>query len=225
MIRLCLACFAVLGCRGFVEPDSKLLAKLRALPSPAGPYLRLKSAVTVESPWLSGNFDGVIVASPGPSPRVRAQWFPDLGGKALDLLAQPDRIVGYLPRSQEALDFSPTSHAGPHPLLLMGITLLEHFAPLSEARVLGMQETDDGWWVELKPVVEGCRVTAFLRADGAVLHRKFERGVRWEQRIRPGRDITIDAPGLTLRADDAKPQELSTVPAGLFELNLPGSAK
>ena len=96
----------------------------------------------------------LILARSGPRPLVRLQLLPDLGGKALDLLVSPERLTGWFPATGEGVDWALPDDACAHPLLFIGITLLERFTPVTEDRVLGAS----GGQFELAPVVEGSRV-------------------------------------------------------------------
>ena len=66
------------GCSGFETPTP---AQLRALPLPAEdaatsgqPLTRVRFQLSIDSPWLAGEFEGVVLADRLPAgPRLRAQ--------------------------------------------------------------------------------------------------------------------------------------------------------
>lgn len=209
---------AVAGCAA--PPSPEALERVDLVLPPAGPWLHARVTLDIESPWLTGRFDGVVVAATGPSPIVRAQFFPDLGGKALDLLARPDRIVGHLPLSREGID-SALPGAPAHPLVLMGVTLLEHFAPLTRGRVRAARAAPEGWWLALDGVARGAGLEALLTPEGALSRRRFATaGVRWEEEI-DARGSTIRAEGLRLRVDVLETTTLKGADEKTFQLTLP----
>ena len=207
----------IVGCRGFSEPGPEVFQRVRALPPLPGPFVRIQAVMDIDSDWLAGTFEGVIIAKTGPSPVVRAQFFPDLGGKAFDLVAQPDRITGSLPLLQETVDTPLPLKGRPHPLHFIGITLLERFAPITEDRVLGQRE--DGW-ILLDPIVEGTRHTALWSEPGRIARRRFEWGfgIAWEAEHDSLGGTTIRAPGVRLRVTMTGFEALDRVPDAVFQL-------
>ncbi|HEV3026945.1 MAG TPA: hypothetical protein VG457_05190, partial [Planctomycetota bacterium] len=189
------------GCSGFEAPTPELLRQLQLPSSRPEDPTRYRIHLSVDSPWLAGEFDGVVLARGGPSPTVRAQLFGDLGPKMLDLVARPDRITGFFPSTREGVDCSLPAESAPHLLLFLGVTLLEDLADLREDRVLGVREDGKGWWLNLKPVVPGVQCEARLALDGRTVERRFRwmHGLRWGERWE-GRDAcTITASGLVIK--------------------------
>jgi len=192
------------GCSGFAAPSPDQLKAL-ALAPPAGPpattYERHRIRMSIDSPWLAGEFEGGVVARRGASPAVRAQLFGDLGPKALDVMARPDRIVGFFPQSLNGVDCALPAEAVPLPLLFLGVSLIEEFSGRSESRVRGIREEDGGLWVLLQSSVPGLEVTEFQRADRQWTRRRFRwiYGVTWEQERRGPDELTITASGVLIR--------------------------
>lgn len=207
---------AGLGCRGLPEPSPEMLARVREIPAPEGPYVRLRAEIDIDSEWLAGHFEGVIVARTGPEPVVRAQFFPDLGGKAFDLVARPDRITGNLPPLDETTDEPMPLEGRPHPLHFIGLTLMEHFAPSTEDRILGVRE--DGW-ILLQPIIEGSRVMIRLGPGNRIVRRRYEwgYGISWEEEPGP-EGSTIRAKGLRLRVKIHETKRRDRVPDAVFRL-------
>lgn len=126
------------GCAGWADPTAEDLRRLGdADRRPA--YVRGKAVVDVSSPWFTGQFTTALVARTGGDPAVRLQLIPDLGGKAVDLFMSPTRLRGRFPHTGEELDWALPEQARPHPLLFIGITVLEEFASVVP-RVVGAQE-------------------------------------------------------------------------------------
>jgi hypothetical protein len=209
---------ALAGCAAPVPPEA--LERVDLVVPPASPGLHVRVTLDLESSWLTGRFDGVVVAATGPRPAVRAQFFPDLGGKALDLLARPDRIIGHLPLSAEGVDTA-LPGAPAHPLVLMGVTLLEHFAPLTRDRVRAARAAPEGWWLRLDGVARGAILEALLTPEGTLPRRRFSAaGVRWEEEI-DARGSTIRAEGMCLRVDVLETATLKGADEETFRLTLP----
>lgn len=189
-MRVALPLLLLAGCAGWAEPTAEDRARLRdrtLLPR----YLRSTTRVVIESPWISGSFAAVLVGRIGEDPAVRLQLLPDLGGKALDLLARPDRVRGSFPHAGESVDWRLPGDAKPHPLLFIAITLLEEFGPPPAGRVTGVR---DGA-CRLRPVVPGTRVE--MRSEegsGEVLTFSWG-GATWT--YAGGR--VVEAPGLRIR--------------------------
>jgi hypothetical protein len=206
------------GCAGFVSPTPEAL---RRLGIEAGSVRRdpVRYRVQVsftESPWIMGEVEGVIVVQHGDALVVRAQFFADVGGKAIDLLARPDRIVGWFPHLKEGVDCALPGEAAPHPLLFLGLTLLECFSDVTKDRIEGILEDDSGCWIQLKPVVAGTRVSVYHDwKEGVVVRHRFRwmHGIAWEEEAH-----RITAPGVDLRV-----RLLGSEPAApiSFELALP----
>ncbi len=207
------------GCQGYSEPTPGVLARVRWMDPLKGPALRLTVEIDIEGSKLAGRFDGVIVARTGPSPVLRAQCFPDLGPKAIDLVARRDRIRGILGPEGERVDAAMPLVGMPHPLLLMGLSLLEHVAPVTEDRVLGVRDEGDLTWLSLRPVVEGSHSAAALDGMNRVVRRSYSwvYGIRWEEDLDPGRNLTIRAPNFIMRVRIRESQVLAAVPDSTFE--------
>ena len=204
------------GCSGFAPPTSDQLRTmgLSGVPTPeiGAPYVRQRIRMSVDSPWLAGEFEGVVVVRRGVPPvSVRVQLFGDLGPKALDVIARPDRIVGYFPQTHEGIDCALPGEAGIHPLLFLGVSLIEEFSERSEDRVRGVREEKGGCWVLLKSAIEGLEVVEFKGEDGQWTRRRFHwtRGVTWEQERTGKEERRITASGLSIRVkileSDAEP--------------------
>jgi hypothetical protein len=215
------------GCSGFSAPTPQILQKLQLRPSGPPETTRHRIHLSVDSPWLAGEFDGVVLACGGPSPMARVQLFGDLGPKMLDLLARPDRIAGYFPPTREGVDCSLPAEAAPHPLLFFGVTLLEDFAGLREDRVLGVREDGEGWWLNLKPVVPGLHSEAHEDSNGRTIERHFRwmYGVHWDEHWEGPDACTITAPGLVIKVLVQGVERLKTRPDHVFDLSLPGDIR
>ena len=217
-LALGLALLALPGCSGLEPLRPGEFVNARGRPwGPEGPYVRLRVRLDISSPSFAGAFDGAVIARTGPSPVVRAQFFPDVGGKALDLLARTDRITGYFPMTGEGIDIALPDEARLHLISLIGVTLLEHAAPLDETRVRGRRGTE----IEAAGVAPG--VTVRFGPGGIhLLMRTYEwlHGVTWVESVTPDR-IQIDSSRMTARIDILKRERLDNAPETLFELKLP----
>lgn len=224
-----LALCAVLGCSGFPPPTPDQLRSLGILPPERSPEkpptLRIRFRMNVEGRWLAGLFDGVAVGTRGSAPIIRAQLFGDVGPKIVDLLAAPDRIRGFFPQTREALQCPLPDGAFPHPLVFMGVSLLEQFAPVTEDRVLGLRPEAGGWTARLRPTVPGVDLFVRYGPDGRLNGRRYGwmYGVRWDEAWLSENACVITASNLSIRLDL---QQVKTVPAtpGFFDLPLPDDA-
>jgi hypothetical protein len=233
-VRTALLLALASGCSSWRSPtDFERRDAARAHPGIDRP-MRLQVRLDVESPWLSGQFAGVVLARPGPE--VRAQFFPDIGGKAIDLLATPRRIAGYFPMSREGIDCRLPEEARPHPLLFMGLHLLERVAPLAPERVTGWKRVEGDL-----AAPEEARATSIVA--GASLELVFERlllsiprlvvherrfrwmyGIGWTER-REGSALVAEASRVRIRVEVLEREPLESVPASHFELALPPDVK
>lgn len=198
------ALLALAGC-GLPAPTERDVQLVRQLPPPPGPYVRVKAVADLDGERLAGSFDVLLVARTGPRPRIRLQLLPDLGGKALDLVASPDHLSGVFPATGESIEWSLPDDAKAHPLLFIAITLLERFAPVTEDRLIGAA---DGVW-ELTPVVEG----ASVRRTSSEWRFGWGAWVRWT-----ARDHDVFAKGFQLKLRDVKIETLGALDEGLFRL-------
>jgi len=210
------------ACSGFAPPTS---AQLGGLPfaDATPPFARRKFRMSVDSPWLTGEYDGVAQAriQSGP-PAVRVQVFGDLGPKMMDLLARPDRIAGYFPQPREGVDCALPSEAAPHLLLFMGATLFEDFLPLRRERVAGIREEEGGAWLRLTPVIPGLVTDVFV-AKGEIRKRRFTwiYGIRWEETRVSADDLRITAPEMDVRVKIIERDEAAPANPGVFDLTVP----
>lgn len=221
------------GCAGFDPPTPQRLSSLHVSPVRTNWYprtgaliLRSRFQASVDSAWLAGEFDGVVVADPRPgAPRLRAQLFGDLGPKAADLLVRPDRIVGWFPQTHEGVDCAIPDEAARHPLLFMGASLAEELLGQDTGdRVTGIREEDGGAWLRLQPVLPGVEVHRFVSAsDPAVKRRRFSwmLGIHWEEDWRSAEECLITAPGLRLRIRLLERSATPAAEAPAIELTLP----
>jgi hypothetical protein len=156
---------------------------------------------------------------------VRMQCLPDLGGKVVDLLARPDRIVGHFPQLNQGMDLALPGRERTGPIMMMGIGLLEMFAPVTVDRVIGARRDEKGRLLKLRPVVEGGCVIALLAPDGRIVRRTFEWGTRWEEEWVSDREVIVRAPGMELRVSRMESRTLESAADSLFQLELPPGTK
>jgi hypothetical protein len=212
------------GCSGYGSPTPEDLGQLGLTAAAVHPdTVRYRVHLSIDSRWLAGEFDGVVVGRLGRSPVARAQLFGDVGPKTIDLLARPDRIVGYFPQSRAGIDCGLPGEAVPHPLLFLGVSLLEDLADIGEDRVLGIRQDREGWWLNLRPLVPGMRSEALHAADGRTIERRFRwmYGITWTERWESPDACTIRASGLVLRVRLLGTEPLAEPPVRAFDLPLP----
>ena len=202
----------IASCGGLEAPRPEDYETVRRIAAPPGPYARVRAVADLETAHLSGTFDVLVLARSGRRPVVRLQLLPDLGGKALDLLASPDHLTGWFPVTGEGVDWDLPEQASAHPLLFFAITLLERFAPVTEDRVAGVADGE----IELEPVVEGARVR-YRRGQF-----RFGWGAAIGWTVRGDR---IDAPDFRLQLRDVKIESLGTLDEGLLRLELPDDVR
>lgn len=214
---------AAAGCSGFASPTPDQLQLLASPPS--APVLeRYRIQMSLDSRWLAGEFDGVVLAKHGgEAPAVRLQLFGDLGPKILDLLARPDRLTGYFPQGREGIDCSMPREAAPHPLIFMGASLLEQFSDRPASRVVGVREEPEGWWMRLKPVIPGMGVDAFRDRSGRVTKRRLSwmYGVGWVEEWPTPDEVRISASGVAIRVRILERSPNVVLKPGALELTLP----
>jgi hypothetical protein len=229
-VRRLLAVFllAAGGCSGFSSPTPDDFRRLRLDPAPPHPEaVRYRIRLSVDSAWLAGEFDGVVISREGPSPRARVQLFGDVGPKVVELLAAPDRILGYFPQAHEGVDCRLPGEAAPHPLLFLGASLLEDFADLTEDRVVGVRQDPEGWWLDLKPVVPGMRSQALRSPDGRTIERRlvWMYGIGWRERWDRRDEGDVRARGLSLRIRVLETAPLEQRPERAFTLEVPADVR
>jgi hypothetical protein len=216
-----LVLLAALGCRGF-EParPEEISDLLGRLPDGTAPFVRLKVRLKIDSSSLAGVFLGAVVVRRGPEPAVRAQFFPDLGGKVIDLLATPRRITGYFPHQNEGIDQELPGDARIHPLSLVGITILEHAVPVTPARITGTREESDGRWFRLTAATPGVDLAIHSDAGRTVRRFIWTWGIRWRE-IASDREASVEAPGLSFRIEVLERTQPDHLPESVFQLSLP----
>ncbi len=218
------------GCSGFAPPTPEQMGSLtlpERMPSVGVSVVRSRVRMNIDSKWLSGVFEGVILGRlEGGVPAVRAQFLGDLGPKALDLAATPERIVGYFPQVQEGIDCALPSEAAPHPILFMGVSLLERLVPVTKSRVMGVREDEEGTWVKLRPAVEGVESTAIVSGGRNPPHRRYRwmYGLAWDERG-SGDEVTITAPELSIQVKILGEEPLDPGAAPGLRLTLPADVR
>ena len=197
------------GCAGFEEPTSERLSGLPLRPpvaegDPSRRTTLVRFQMSIDSPWLAGEYEGVAVAREFQGePRLRAQLWGDLGPRAADLLVFPNRVVGYFPQIREGIDCSIPGEATPHPLLFMGASLAQELlSPETAASVTGVREEADGTWLRLHPFFPGTEVHRLVsRGNPEAKKRRFwwMIGVHWEETWTSPSECRITAPNLSIR--------------------------
>lgn len=217
MTRAALALLMGLAaCAGLGPLDPETARALADLPVPEGPFVRTKVLLEIESPSFSGRFEGVLLGRPGPEPAVRAQFFPDVGLKALDLSARPNRIAARFPATGESIHMELPGGARPHPAAFLSASLLERFAAPTPERIRGVRREGGETWLVLEGAARGVSVEILL-PQGARRRFSWMRGVRWEERGVPGRSVEIEAPRLRARGEVLETRRLPRVPEGVFD--------
>jgi hypothetical protein len=229
-VRRLLASVVLLGCgcSSFVKPTADDLRRLHlAAPRTTSETVRYRLHLSVDSVWLAGEFEGVVLVDEGASPSARAQFFGDLGPKVFDLLARPDRIAGYFPQTREGVDCALPREAAPHPLLFLGVNLLEDFADVGEDRVQGIRQEAGGCRLDLKPLVPGMHSEVLRSPDGRTIERRFRwmYGLQWEERWESPTSCEITSTGLRLHVRIRSREPLRPPPARAYELALPDDVR
>jgi hypothetical protein len=220
------------GCAGFDEPTPERLQGLPLQPSPAegnasGRSISVRFHMSVDSPWLAGEFDGVALAGFGGFglPKLRAQLFGDLGPKMADLAVDPGRIVGYFPQTREGVDCAIPGEAAPHPLLFIGASLAQELLSSEAAEeVTGVREESDGTWLRLHPFLQGTEVHRLMsRRNPEVKRRRFwwMLGVHWEEDWVSPTECRITAPNLSMRVKILERNRKVGTSAAELDLRLP----
>jgi hypothetical protein len=220
----CLLALGLGGCRTFFPPTPELVANLDARAADQTGDLRATGRVRVESDVLRGEFLAAVAWSRGDRPRIRVQWFPELGGKVLDLLATPERIAGALPATDQRLDIHPDAPAAAYqPLLLMGLSVLESCLLVTPERVLDARPLDQGFELRLRSVRRWLRLRAKVDDQGNVRQLDFDHlGARWsERRDADGRRRVIEAKGFRIEILIEEIEPEATLPDAVFEWQSP----
>ncbi len=221
---------ACAGCASEHAIDPGLEAALleRASAAPSSP-LREKSRVRITTEHLRGDFESVLVASPGASPRARLQLFPEVGGKILDLAATRERITGVMPQAGRDVDVDVAQHGADAPrdlLFFMGVTLLEMFAPIPPSRVRGAVTDGQRTVLRVEALVPGVDLFAVVGADGVVVERRFAfRGAQWVAREGDRLEIEGKDFEMTVERGAREPLAQSAAPDALFAIPLPGRSR
>ena len=211
------AALVLSSCRSFAPPSPELLAVLP--PAHDTQFLQRQIEFTIDSPDLSGVFEGILVARAGSDAAVRLQLFPDVGGQVLDLAIDSDAI--------EALraDFEEPFHAALPPdermeaslPLFFAVTLVEHFTPLAPQRIIGARKWEDGWEIKLQPHSSGVRVRAYVDGEGNVVRRRFKYGfLKWYQTsVDP---LRVESWGVEVELDTVDEEIVDELPTDVFRL-------
>lgn len=212
------------GCRT-LGPPPEALADLLPVSAPESPELRRRTAwVHVESPEFRGAFRAVMLEERAPSPRVRLQLIPDVGGKVLDLVARADgECVGYWPHRDLAFRGAIGGDAPARRGLdgFLCITILEGAAPLTLDRVRAGRRIDTGFELRVSAAAgPSVRLLVQLDEEGRVERRSYRyAGVTWVEELAPVHEIR--APGFRWRLEAEASEGVDALPPALFELQVP----
>ena len=149
-----LAAFAA-SCASFGPPRPATLARIAPMAIAARPFERFE--FEIESPALTGTFDGVIAAAPN---GFALQLFPDVGGKVLEL--DVDLAAG------EVSGTTPQGPLDPRFANVLAAMFAELRAPVAGARVSGERVVGERTEVALDAAFRAASVTAALDPNGAV---------------------------------------------------------
>jgi len=233
-----LAVLVLAGCSGFDQPRPDRLEGLglrpdytASRPPPSGStFTRCRFRMSVDSPWLAGEFDGIVLAEQSfVERRLRAQLFGDLGPKMADLAVGRNRIVGFLPQTRQGVDCTVPGEETPHLLLLMGEPLFEEFCcEVTPSRVTGIREESGGAWLRLGSTMAG--VEAHFFADRTRRETKKRRywwmtGVHWEEEWTDPSTCRITAPHLTIRVSIVERTPVKPDHPEAIELALPADVR
>jgi hypothetical protein len=214
------------GCIGFDAPTDERLRGIPLDPDVAGPSaLRCRFRMSVEHPSMAGEYEGVVVAHQSrTNPVLRAQLFGDLGPRFADVMARPDRIVGYFPQTREGVDCALPREASPHLLLFLGASLIEEFLTRADrSRVTGVRKEGEETWLRLRPAIQGTE--CHLSLDPVAKTKKrmifWMTGVSWHEEWSSPDECRITAPNLSIRVKilERTPQPLTTLVT--LDLKLP----
>jgi len=220
---------AAAGCSGFAAPRPEQLRELASTNAPHAPAItRYRIHMSLDSPGLAGEFDGVVLAKHGGgAPVIRIQLFGDLGPKMIDLLARPDRVAGYFPQAKEGIDCALPAEAVPHPLIFMGASLVEHFSEWPSSRVLGLREGPDGFWVRLRPMIAGMETQAFRESTGRVTisRHSWMYGLSWQENWPTPDELRVSGSGVSIRVRILERSNEAPARAEMLELKLPADVR
>ena len=195
----------VQACATWRAPTPAELQRILAAAPRVAAAQATTAEITMHSERLNGTFSGVLASEC--AGRARLQLFPDVGGKILDLYADPQRVLGVIPQAGVRIDGPANDGTLPrHVLVFFAITLLEHETPLIRERVLLVRDTGGSLLVQLAPRIFGSEVEAELGADGRLLARHYRyRHVIWHEQV--GEPIVVAGTGfhLTARVIDRAP--------------------
>ena len=155
---------ALVGCRSFAPASSATQRLVRAMELseriPADQFL-----LEIESPALSGIFVVLFVAE---QQGMRAQLFPDVGGKVMDLTVGAGAITATIP-GQSYRAILPYQQSRPHFALVLAAMLGELMEPVTATRVIGERVNRDGQIeVQLLPALGAGEVIAGLDSAGRI---------------------------------------------------------
>ena len=214
------------GCFSFDAPTDERLRGIPLSPDDSGPSAaRARFRMSVEHPSLAGEYDGVVVAHHSrTNPVLRVQLFGDLGPRFADVMARPDRIVGYFPQTRAGVDCALPREASPHLLLFLGASLIEEFLTRADrSRVIGVRQEGGETWLRLRPAIPGTECHLSLDATGKAKKRRFSwmTGVSWQEEWPTPDECRITAPNMSIRVKilERVPQPLTTLVT--LDLQLP----
>lgn len=216
------------GCAAFDAPTDDRLRGIPLDPDAGGPTTtRCRFQMSIDSPVLAGEFEGVVVARRSPTdPVLRAQLFGDVGPKFAELMARPDRIVGYFPQTREGIDCSLPQEASPHLLLLVGASLVEEFLTrVDRSRVTGVRYEGGETWLRLRPAIPGTE--CHLRKDVSAKIRRFSwmTGVHWMEVWPTPDECRISAPGIWIRVKILERTHPPLATLATMDLKLPDDVR
>ena len=218
------------GCSSFDAPTDERLRGIPLDSEETGPSaLRCRFRMSVDHPSLAGEYDGVVVAHQArANPVLRAQLFGDLGPRFADVMARPDRIVGYFPQTREGVDCALPREASPHLLLFLGASLIEEFLTRADrSRVTGIRREGEETWLRLRPAIQGTECHLFRDEAGKSKKRKlfWMTGVSWQEEWPTPDECRITAPNLSIRVKilERKAQPLTTLVT--LDLKLPDDVR
>jgi hypothetical protein len=211
------------ACRTFgpVPPDLEAVLPAASVARTDGE--RRVALVDLDTKHVTGRFTAVVVVRYGDRPAVRAQVIPEIGGKLLDLVVSPDRVRGYFPQAEPAIDYARSSTSAPPIGLLsfLAASLLEEATPITRSRICGARRIEDGWELELRGALEGVRVVARCDAEGRILGRAYSLGgVGWRERFEPVH--VFESRGFRWTIVEERRESIPAPPDALFELAGPG---